>query len=51
MRISKIYIDRFGCYRQYMTEELIQPVTIFFGPNEAGKSHPACLYPLYFVRV
>lgn len=38
MRISKIYIDRFGCYRQYVTEELKQPVTIFFGPNEAGKS-------------
>lgn len=38
MRISKIYIERFGCYRNYAVEDLSHPVTVFFGPNEAGKS-------------
>ena len=37
MRIREIYIDGFGQFanRQFALEE---PVTVFFGPNEAGKS-------------
>ena len=38
MKINKIYIERFGCYRRFAVEDLSQPVILFFGPNEAGKS-------------
>jgi uncharacterized protein YhaN len=38
MRIKKIHIDGFGCYRDKSFGSLDEPLTIFSGPNEAGKT-------------
>ena len=38
MRIRDIYIDGFGQFAGKEFGPLEQPVTVFFGPNEAGKS-------------
>ena len=38
MRIREIYIDGFGQFAGKRFGPLDRPVTVFFGPNEAGKS-------------
>ena len=38
MRIREIYIDGFGQFADKKFGPLDRPVTVFFGPNEAGKS-------------
>ncbi len=38
MRISEMFIDGFGQFAAKNIGPLEQPVTVFYGPNEAGKS-------------
>ncbi len=38
MRINEIFIDGFGQFAAKSFGPLEQPVTVFYGPNEAGKS-------------
>ena len=38
MRIREIYVDGFGQFAARDFGPLEQPVTVFYGPNEAGKS-------------
>ena len=38
MRIEELYLDGFGHFHQRTTGPLSGPVTVFYGPNEAGKS-------------
>ena len=38
MKIREIYIDGFGQFAGRKFGPLDRPVTVFFGPNEAGKS-------------
>ena len=38
MKIKHIHIDGFGCYSNKSFPTLDEPLTIFFGPNEAGKT-------------
>ena len=38
MKISEIFIDGFGQFAAKSFGPLEQPVTVFYGPNEAGKS-------------
>ena len=38
MRIRELYIDGFGQFAGRQFGPLERPVTVFFGPNEAGKS-------------
>ena len=38
MKIDRVQIDGFGEYGDASLSPLAQPVTIFYGPNEAGKS-------------
>ena len=38
MRIEDIYLDGFGHFHQRGLEPITAPVTVFYGPNEAGKS-------------
>ena len=37
MRINKLHIDGFGVYHDY-SKKMDSPLTVFYGPNEAGKS-------------
>ena len=38
MKIDRIHIDGFGEYSETSFSPRAQPVTVFYGPNEAGKS-------------
>ena len=38
MRIQELYLDGFGHFHQRSIGPLSGPVTVFYGPNEAGKS-------------
>ena len=38
MRLEKLYIDGFGHFRKYAIDNISGNVTVFYGPNEAGKS-------------
>ena len=38
MRLEELYLDGFGHFYQRTIGPLSGPVTVFFGPNEAGKS-------------
>ena len=38
MKIDRIHIDGFGQYSETSFSPRAQPVTVFYGPNEAGKS-------------
>ena len=38
MRIEELYLDGFGHFHQHTLGPLTGPVTVFLGPNEAGKS-------------
>ena len=38
MRIEELYLDGFGHFHQRSIGPLAGPVTVFYGPNEAGKS-------------
>ena len=38
MRIEELYLDGFGHFHQRSIGPLSGPVTVFYGPNEAGKS-------------
>ncbi|MHA2309606.1 MAG: AAA family ATPase, partial [Candidatus Heimdallarchaeaceae archaeon] len=38
MKFEEIYIDGFGIFRDYYIKNLTSGLTIFIGPNEAGKS-------------
>ena len=38
MRITSLYIDGFGRFVDRSVGPLERPVTVFYGPNEAGKS-------------
>ena len=38
MRLKKIYIDGFGVYRDRSFETTAASVSVFYGPNEAGKT-------------
>ena len=38
MRITGLHIDGFGRFADYSFGPLERPVTVFYGPNEAGKS-------------
>ena len=38
MRIEELYLDGFGHFHQRTIGPLSGPVTVFYGPNEAGKS-------------
>src|SRR5262245_22429315 len=38
MRIKDIQIDGFGVWKGLKIDELPEGVTVFFGPNEAGKT-------------
>ena len=38
MKIERILIDGFGDYAETSLAPLARPVTLFYGPNEAGKS-------------
>ena len=37
MRLEELYLDGFGRFHQ-QTIGISEPVTVFYGPNEAGKS-------------
>ena len=38
MRIEELYLDGFGHFHQRSLGPIKEPVTVFYGPNEAGKS-------------
>ena len=38
MRLQKLYVDGFGRFRDCTFGPITSPVTVFYGPNEAGKS-------------
>ena len=38
MRIHDFHIDGFGRFADRTVGPLTRPITVFFGPNEAGKS-------------
>ncbi len=38
MRIEELYLDGFGRFHQRILGPVTGPVTVFYGPNEAGKS-------------
>ena len=38
VRIDELYLDGFGHFHQQSFGPVVQPVTVFYGPNEAGKS-------------
>ena len=38
MRLEELYIDGFGHFHQWSIDPVSGPVTVFYGPNEAGKS-------------
>ena len=38
MRIEELYLDGFGHFHQRSVGPLMGPMTVFYGPNEAGKS-------------
>ena len=38
MRLEELYLDGFGHFHQEMIGSISASVTVFYGPNEAGKS-------------
>lgn len=38
MRLEKLYLDGFGHFHKYSIDDISSNVTVFYGPNEAGKS-------------
>ena len=38
MRLKRLYLDGFGHFHQYAIDDISDNVTVFYGPNEAGKS-------------
>ena len=38
MRLEKLYLDGFGHFHKYTIDDISDNVTVFYGPNEAGKS-------------
>ena len=38
MRLEELHLDGFGHFYQYSTDSLSPSITVFYGPNEAGKS-------------
>ena len=38
MRLKKLYLDGFGHFHKYAIDGISDNVTVFYGPNEAGKS-------------
>ena len=38
MRLKKLYLDGFGHFHKYTIDDISDNVTVFYGPNEAGKS-------------
>ena len=38
MRLKKLYLDGFGHFYKYSIDDISDSVTVFYGPNEAGKS-------------
>ena len=38
MKLKKLYLDRFGHFHKYAIDDISDNVTVFYGPNEAGKS-------------
>ena len=38
MRLEELYLDGFGHFHQHIMGSISAPVTVFYGPNEAGKS-------------
>ena len=38
MRVEELYLDGFGHFHQRAIGPITEPVTVFYGPNEAGKS-------------
>ena len=38
MRVEEIYLDGFGHFHQKVMGPITEPVTVLYGPNEAGKS-------------
>ena len=38
MRLDRLYLDGFGQFHQRIFGPISTPVTVFYGPNEAGKS-------------
>ena len=38
MRVEELYLDGFGHFHQRTLAPIASPVTVFYGPNEAGKS-------------
>ena len=38
MRLEELYLDGFGRFHQQTIGPISEPVTVFYGPNEAGKS-------------
>ena len=38
MRLKKLYLDGFGHFHKYAIDDISDNVTVFYGPNEAGKS-------------
>ena len=38
MRLKTLYLDGFGHFHQRSIGPITEPVTVFYGPNEAGKS-------------
>ena len=38
MRLEELYLDGFGHFHQQIIGSISAPVTVFYGPNEAGKS-------------
>ena len=38
MRLKKLYLDGFGHFYKYAIDDISDNVTVFYGPNEAGKS-------------
>ena len=38
MRLNELYLDNFGIFRQKTIGPISDSITVFYGPNEAGKS-------------
>ena len=38
MRLKELYLAGFGHFREYAIDDISDNVTVFYGPNEAGKS-------------
>ena len=38
MRLKKLYLDGFGHFHKHTIDDISDNVTVFYGPNEAGKS-------------